>query len=132
MTAEPVWLSREEIEYLHAQSLRDFGGSAGLRDEGLIESGRMPPVNTWSYNPEADPALLGAAYAFGLAKNHGFIDGNKRIGFLAMATFLYVNGWMLDADEAEAVAVMLMLASGEMDEVALAEWVRGNLRPRVT
>jgi death-on-curing protein len=126
---EPVWLSREEVAYLHDSSIRQFGGSPGVRDEGLIASAIARPTNLWSYEPDADLAALAAAYAFGLAKNHGFIDGNKRIGFLAMGVFLYVNGWRLEAAEPEAVVVMVELASGRRSEQELAAWLRERIRP---
>ena len=127
--AEPVWLSREEIAYLHESSIRQFGGSHGVRDEGLIASAIARPGNLWSYDPDADVAALAAAYAFGLAKNHGFIDGNKRIGFLAMGAFLHINGWRLNAGEPEAAVVMLELASGGRTEQDLAAWLRTRIEP---
>ena len=129
MTDQPVWLSREEVAYLHGSSIRQFGGSPGIRDEGLIASAIARPINLWSYEPDADLAALAAAYAFGLAKNHGFVDGNKRIGFLAMGAFLYVNGWRLVASEPEAVVVMIDLASGSRTEQDLAAWLRERIEP---
>jgi death-on-curing protein len=129
ISREPVWLSRAEIGYLHESSIRQFGGSPGIRDEGLIASAIARPMNLWAYQPGSDLAALAASYAFGLAKNHGFIDGNKRIGFLAMGAFLYVNGWRLVAQEPEAVVVMLELASGSRSEEELAVWLRDRIQP---
>jgi death on curing protein len=126
---EPVWLSREEVAYLHDRSIREFGGSAGVRDEGLVASAIARPVNLWSYDSTADLSALAAAYAFGLAKNHGFVDGNKRIGFLAMGVFLHLNGWRLMASEPEAVVVMVELASGARSEQDLAAWLRERIQP---
>jgi death-on-curing protein len=127
---EPLWLARSEVDALHDASIRDFGGSFGVRDAGLIESALARPLTRWTYQPESDLAAVAAAYAFGLAKNHGYVDGNKRIGFLAMGVFLFINGHLLDAPEAEAVIVMLELAAGERTEEQLAGWIRDHLRPR--
>ena len=121
---EPLWLSRKEIAYLHTASIRQFGGSHGVRDEGLIASALARPVNLWSYDSGADLSALAAAYAFGLAKNHGFVDGNKRIGFLAMGTFLHLNGWRFISDEAEAAMVIIEVAAGSRSEQELSEWIR--------
>lgn len=128
---EPVWLTRVEINYLHERSIREFGGSHGVRDDGLIDSAIARPINLWSYEPDVDLPALAASYAFGLAKNHGFVDGNKRIGFLAMGAFLYVNGWRLVASEPEAVVVMLELASGTRSEQELAAWLRERIESLV-
>lgn len=127
---EPLWLERAEVDALHDASIRDFGGSPGVRDSGLIESAIARAINLWTYQPESDLAALAAAYAFGLAKNHGYIDGNKRIGFLAMAAFLFINGYLLEVAEAEAVIVMLELASGERSEERLASWIREHVESR--
>ena len=127
---EPLWLARAEIDALHDASIREFGGLHGVRDAGLIESALARPINLWTYEPESDLAALAAAYAFGLAKNHGFADGNKRIGFLAMGAFLFINGQLLEAPESEAVLVMLELAAGERGEMELASWIREHLQPR--
>jgi len=127
---EPLWLARAEIDALHDASIREFGGLHGVRDAGLIESALARPINLWTYAPESDLADLAAAYAFGLAKNHGFVDGNKRIGFIAMGAFLFINGQLLEAPESEAVMVMLELAAGERSETELASWIREHLQPR--
>jgi death on curing protein len=127
---EPLWLARAEVDALHDASIRDFGGSFGVRDARLIESALARALNLWTYQPDSDLAALSAAYGFGLTKNHGYVDGNKRIGFLAMGAFLFINGYFLDAPETEAVIVMLEVAAGERDEGRLAKWIREHLAPR--
>lgn len=121
---EPFWLARREIDELHRRSIKQFGGSDGVRDGALIDSALARPVNRWNYQPESDLATLAASYGFGLVKNHGYVDGNKRIGFLAMSIFLYVNGLLLDASEPEATIVTLEVAAGERSEEELAAWIR--------
>jgi death on curing protein len=125
--SEPLWLERGWVDALHFQQLSRFGGLHGVRDEGALESALGRPRNQWEYGEERDLVRLGAAYAFGLARNHGYSDGNKRIAFVAMAVFLDLNGLDLVADEDEVVRVMLALAAGELEEVDLAEWVRGRV-----
>jgi death-on-curing protein len=125
---EPRWLSRASIEAIHAALIQEHGGSYGIRDEGLIDSALARPHNKWAYGT-TDLAELAAAYGFGLAKNHGFVDGNKRIAFAALAVFLYQNGLLLDAPEAEAAAVMLEVAAGECGEQDLADWIRARVTP---
>jgi len=124
---EPLWLTRAHVDELHRRSIRDFGGSPGIRDTGLIESAVARPINRWMYEPGADLADLAAAYAFGLAKKHGYIDGNKRIGFLAMGAFLFINGYLLETPEPEGVIVMLELLAGQRTEEDLASWIRDHL-----
>ena len=130
MSDEPVWIDREALLLAHAQSLRLFGGAEGLRDEGALGSALMRPVNAWSYRGETDPAALAAAYAFGLAKNHPFIDGNKRAAFLACVGFLKLNGFDLRAPQPEAYRSMMELAASTMTEEAYAAWLAGHLQPR--
>ncbi len=130
MSDEPVWIEREALLLAHAQSLRLFGGAEGLRDEGALESALMRPVNAWSYRGETDPAALAAAYAFGPAKNHPFIDGNKRAAFLAGVGFLKLNGFDLRAPQPEAYRTMMELAASTMTEEAYAAWLAGHLQPR--
>ena len=126
---EPVWLSRQEVDALHELSITHFGGRYGVRDGGLIDSALARAANRWSYEPGCDLPALAASYCYGLAKNHGYIDGNKRIGFLAMATFLYINGQVLEAPEPEAVMVMLEVAAGRRSEEELAAWIRDRIVP---
>jgi death-on-curing protein len=126
---EPLWLRRSWVDALHFQQLKRFGGLFGIRDEGAIDSALARARNAWEYADERDIAKLAAAYGFGLARSHGYSDGNKRIGFMAMAVFLDVNGWSLEAPEPEVVRVMLAVAAGETTENALAHWLREHLQP---
>ena len=119
------WVDKRALLLLHDESLTEHGGAAGLRDEGLLESALARPVNLAAYG-EPDYADLAAAYASGLAKNHPFVDGNKRAAFLAVGLFLALNGYRLAADEAEATLTMLALAAGEIKEKAFAQWLRGQ------
>jgi len=118
------------VDVIHADQLRQHGGSGGVRDNGLIESALARPRNRYLYESDADLLDLGAAYAIGLAKNHGFIDGNKRVAFMAVYVFLGLNGLRLVASETEAVRVMTDIAAGAMSEAALARWLRQNTRSR--
>ena len=126
--AEPLWLRRAWVDALHFQQLKRFGGLFGVRDDGAIESALARARNQWEYAEERDIAALAAAYGFGLTRSHGYSDGNKRIGFMAMAVFLDLNGRELDAPEPEVVQVMVGVASGEISEPELATWLRGHLR----
>ena len=126
---EPEWLTTSQILEMHARQLRLFGGPSGLRDAGALDSALGRAVNKWAYE-EGSLEELAAAYAFGIARNHPFVDGNKRSAFLAMATFLALNGSELDADPEEATAAILALAAGELAEDQLARWIRDNFGPR--
>ena len=112
------------VDAIHNDQLREHGGLPGVRDENVLESALARPQQKWHYEQTADVPTLAAAYAFGLVKNHPYRDGNKRIGFLAMITFLGINGYELDATDAEVVAEMLALADGTVSEDELAEWIR--------
>jgi death-on-curing protein len=129
---EPAWLTYEQVIAIHSLQLRRFGGAAGLRDEGLLRSALERPVNKWSYE-HADLGVLAAAYAFGLAKNHAFVDGNKRIAFMSMVVFLRKNAVHLAPDQAHATAMMMSLAAGEVSEESLVRWIGDNWpkHPRV-
>ena len=127
--SEPVWLERGALELLHSESIAEHGGAEGLRDEGLFESALARPKNLYAYESVTDPARLAAAYAFGLARNHAFVDGNKRIAFIAAGLFLRINGKRLVADRAEATLVMLSVASGSFSETELADWTHKNMKP---
>jgi len=127
--AQPLWLQRAWVDALHFQQLKRFGGLFGVRDDGAIESALARARNQWEYAEERDIAALGAAYGFGLTRSHGYSDGNKRVGFVAMAVFLELNGWELDAPEAEVVRIMLAVAAGGASEPDLAGWVRQYLLP---
>ncbi len=114
---------------LHDESLAEHGGLAGMRDEGLLDSALVRPRNVLAHG-DPDFAALAAAYGFGLAKNHPFVDGNKRAAFLSIGLFLAINGLRLVATQADATLTMLAVAAGEIDEAALGDWIRRNSRPR--
>lgn len=122
---EPRWLTSEEVRAAHEKQLVRFGGPPGIRDENALESALARPINRWRYE-EADLASLAAAYAFGLARNHVFVDGNKRIAFVAMTTFLRLNAVAFKPDQAQATAMIVELAAGEIDESGLTRWIRDN------
>ena len=121
---EPTWLSRVVVDAIHTDQLREHGGLPGTRDENVLESALARAKHTWHYSERVDLATLAAGYAFGLVRNHPYRDGNKRIGFLAMVTFLGSNGHDFQATDAEVVAEFLALAEGTVPEDALAEWIR--------
>lgn len=121
------FLDRAIILAVHEEQLAQHGGGIGLRDEGLLESALARAENLAAYNPDADAAALAAAYAFGIAKNHPFIDGNKRTAFVAMELFLMDNGYALTASDEEALMTMLRLAAGAMGEEEYAGWIRSNI-----
>ncbi|MBN8938575.1 MAG: type II toxin-antitoxin system death-on-curing family toxin [Rhizobiales bacterium] len=122
---EPVWLTTELVIAMHDRQLREFGGPAGLRDTGSLESALDRPRNKWMYEAP-DLAELAAAYAFGIARNHPFVDGNKRAALLALVVFLDLNGIEFDVPEAEFAAIILALAAGEVSEDGLTRWIRDN------
>ena len=124
MTDEPTWISRGLAEAIHHEQLRTHGGRFGLRDENLLESALARPRQRWAYEEGLDLCDLAASYAFGIAKNHPFIDGNKRTAFVALGVFLIMNGTRITAPEPEAVEIMLAVASGELGEPELAAWCR--------
>lgn len=124
---EPRWLSRLIVDAIHTDQMREHGGLPGVRDEHALESALARPQQRWHYDPHVDTAAVAAAYAFGLVNNHPYRDGNKRIGFLAMVTFLGINGFDFDAPEPEVVTRILMLDDGSMSEEQLAEWARAHI-----
>ena len=126
---EPRWLSRALIEALHADQLREHGGAMGLRDPGLLESALAQPQHVWSYEPDADLAMIAAEYGVGLAKNHAFLDGNKRIAFVATNVFLILNGFEIEALETEVVDAILRIADGRMNRAGFAAWIRAAMMP---
>ncbi len=115
------------LDAAHLDQLREHGGLPGVRDENGLEAALARPRQKWHYDPESDLATLAAPYAYGLAKAHAFIDGNKRISFLAGVIFLGLNGKDLDATEAEVVQAMTALAAGSLSEADLAKWIRERL-----
>jgi death-on-curing protein len=118
MTAEPKWISKKALLLLHQESLAEFGGAPGLRDEGLLESALARPQYRQAYNGSSTLAELAAAYGFGIVRNHAF---------LSIGVFLAINGYQLVADQADAIRTILSVASGEMDEAALADWLAANI-----
>jgi len=125
---EPNWLTRLVVDAIHNDQLREHGGLTGIRDEHALESALARPVQKWHDEATAVLPMLAAAYAFGLARNHPYRDGNKRIGFLAMVTFLGVNGYELEATDAEVVAEFIALADGTLSETGLTDWIREHTR----
>jgi death-on-curing protein len=123
------WLDRRALELLHDESIAEHGGAPGLRDEGLLESALARPLDLAAYGAP-DHAALAAAYGVGLAKNHAFVDGNKRVAFLSVGLFLALNGYRLQATQAEATLTMLAVAAGSLDEAGFAAWLRGHVRDR--
>jgi death-on-curing protein len=117
------------LQALHEALLRDHGGSPGVRDDALLESALARPRQKFVYAEKPELPTLAAAYAFSLAKNHGFIDGNKRVAFMTAYVFLGLNGFDLEADEPEVATTMEGVAAGRVTEKALADWVRDHLRP---
>ncbi len=123
--SEPLWLTQEQVIVAHEKQLRKHGGPPGLRDAGMLDSALGRPQNKFAYG-ETDLAALAAAYAYGLARNHAFVDGNKRIAFIAMVVFLRKNGIAFAPDPAHATAIILELAAGNVSEDSLARWIRDN------
>lgn len=120
------WISKQALLLLHDESLAEHGGGSGLRDEGLLDSALARPVNLAAYG-EPDVAALAASYGVGVAKNHPFVDGNKRAALLAAGLFLYLNGWRLQATQADTTLTMLGVAAGEVSEDAFAAWLRSHI-----
>ena len=124
-----TWIDKRLLLLLHDESLAEHGGLAGMRDEGLLDSALVRPRNLLAHG-DPDFAALAAAYGFGLARNHPFVDGNKPVAFLSIGLFLAINGLRLVARQADATLTMLAVAAGEVDEAALGDWIRRNSRPR--
>ena len=124
---EPLWITYDQAIAIHSRQLRRFGGAPGLRDEGMLRSALERPINKWRYE-QADLAEQAAAYAFGLAKNHAFVDGNKRIGVAAAEFFLERNGQRLEASDDDFEAMTFAVAEGKAPVEALAIWFRQRLR----
>jgi death-on-curing protein len=122
---EPKWFTNEQAIAAHSAQLIRYGGVSGLRDEGALRSALDRPVYRWHYECAGLPELA-AAYAFGLAKNHAFIDGNKRIAFIAMVAFLRKNGIAFRPEQAQSTAIILAVAAGEVSEESLVRWIRDN------
>lgn len=125
---EPVWIRSDVVLAIHARQLAEHGGAEGVRDAGLLESALARPKNLWSYSGSADLASMAASYAFGIARNHPFVDANKRSAWVVCRTFLRLNRRDLDAPPQEAFLSMLQLAEGTLSEETFAGWVRTYLR----
>ncbi|HSV30484.1 MAG TPA: type II toxin-antitoxin system death-on-curing family toxin [Atribacteraceae bacterium] len=125
---EPIWLTKAIIEAIHISQMREHGGQYGVRDINLMESALARPMNRWAYEQESDIITLTAIYGYGLTRNHCFIDGNKRVAFMAMYTFLGINGYEIDATEPEVVDLMLGAADGSISEEQLISWLRMHVR----
>ena len=127
---EPEWLDLGIVIDFHAEQLALFGGAEGMRDLGLLESALARPVNKFAYG-ERGIAALAAAYGVGIARNHPFVDGNKRTALAAMIVFLGLNGIDLAASQEEVTAVILSLAAGEITEELLARWIADHMKPLI-
>ena len=129
--AEPLWISSAAVRAIHRMQIDRFGGGGvGIRDEGLLESALARPRQLFHYGDNPKMPDLAAAYAFGIARNHPFVDGNKRTAFVVAAVFLEVNGWIIEISPADVVLKILALAAGELSEPDLAAWFAAGSRPR--
>lgn len=123
---EPKWVTQDVIMAVHDRQLAEHGGGTGVRDIGMLESALARPVNQWTYGQD-DLASLAAAYAFEIARNHPFVDGNKRTAWVAARLFIALNGGVLAFDKTDAINTVLALAAGDLPEDALADWLRERL-----
>jgi death on curing protein len=123
---EPVWLDAEVALAIHDRQLAEHGGGVGVRDAGMLDSALTRPVNQWTYG-EDDICALAAAYAFGVARNHPFVDGNKRTAWVLARLFLVLNGQTIKFDSNDAINTVLALAAGELSEEELTDWFRSHL-----
>ena len=128
MTRTWTWVADSVVLAIHEAQLAEHGGLAGIRDEGLLFSALARPLNVAVYGDNSDVASLAAAYAFGLARNHPVLDGNKRTAFVVMELFLNLNGWILSADDATCISTMLALAGGNLSGRALCNWLREHMK----
>ncbi len=122
MAEEPIWLLKQAILQIHAEQLAEHGGIGGLRDDGLLDSALARAQNKFQYG-EDNIAAIAAAYAYGVARNHPFLDGNKRTAYVAMEMFLLINGFDFTASDDDAIAMFLSLASGQVSEDRLGVWI---------
>jgi death on curing protein len=128
---EPTWFSLAEVLAIHDAQIARFGGIVGIRDDGLLDSALARAQNLWSYGqPAPDLAALAAAYAFGIIKNHPFLDGNKRVGYVLCRVFLLKSGWDFAATQEEKYLTFYAVAAGELSEEVLAAWLRAHLVTR--
>jgi death-on-curing protein len=126
----PVWVQLAAVLQFHSDSIAEFGGTSGIRDQGAIESALARPRNLFAYE-QPDLFGLAAAYTAGLSQNHGFVDGNKRTAFLTGFLFLYRNGYTIRAEQAEVIVAMLSLADHTLDEAGYAQWLRKHVERAV-
>ena len=124
-----TWIEESVVWAIHEVQLAEHGGSAGVRDSGLLASALARPLNQSNYDSTADAAALAAAYGFGIARNHPFIDGNKRTAFVCCELFLALNGYTLTAEDSSCVSITLALAAGELPEADFAAWLRTHTTP---
>jgi len=124
--SEPRWVAKQALLLLHGESLAEHGGMMGIRDEGLLDSALERPRNQFAYGGVSDIVQLAAAYAFGIARNHPFADGNKRAALISAGLFLRLNGKRLQADRVDAYRATMALAAGDIGEEEFAAWVRAN------
>lgn len=129
MSQQWVWLNRSVVIAIHEMQLAEHGGGAGVRDAGVLDSALAKPLHLQSYG-QPDAAALAASYGYGISRNHPFIDGNKRTGFVAAELFLRLNGYQLIADDASCVLTMLDIAAGEISEETFATWLRTHSSTR--
>jgi death on curing protein len=127
----PRWISPTALVLLHGEAIAEHGGLSGIRDEASLDAALHRPKHVFAYRKNADLAALAAAYGFGIVRNHPFYDGNKRAGFLAIGVFLGINGYELEVDPVEAIAMIMSLAAGKTTEAELASWVRNHTRRAV-
>ena len=127
--SEPIWLGVELVIDIHSEQLALFGGPDGLRDRGLLESALARPINKHAYG-ENGLAALAASYAFGIARNHPFIDGNKRTAYVALETFLALNGFAFVATDEASTLTMLSMAAGDLEDAEFTAWVRRHAVPQ--
>jgi death on curing protein len=125
---EPVWLTSDIIKATNSQQIAQHGGADGVRDDGLLESALARARQKHAYGDPSIPEMA-AAYAFGIARNHPFVDGNKRTALMAAYVFLRLNGFVLDAPEVDAAVTFRGLAAGEIDEMQLSDWLKANAKP---
>lgn len=131
MTTEPIWITEALALAIHERQLAEHGGGTGIRDRGMFESAMARPLQLRAYGDEnTDIPELAAAYAFGIARNHPFVDGNKRTAYVTCRTFLVINGWDMVGSLEERYVAFVSMAAGEMDEKAFTEWLRRHTRPQ--
>ncbi|PKA16143.1 type II toxin-antitoxin system death-on-curing family toxin [Leptospira haakeii] len=130
MKKEPRWLNKKIVEAIHLDQVKQHGGSQGIRDQGLLESALDRPKNKWVYDSSSSIFDLAASLCLGIAKNHPFIDGNKRVAYMTTYVFLGLNGYSIEVPEEEVVSIMLRVADGSIDEINLSTWLKDSSNPR--